>query len=115
MFEPTSRYYNLETRTHERPGRRPDGRPDGRPGGRRPDGRAVTYVRRRFLPPGRTLPELAEVTVTEGDRLDRITARTLGAPEAFWQVADANDAMHPADLTAVPGRRLRVPLPRPTF
>ena len=105
MFEPTSRYYNLETRTYERPGGR-----DAQPGGR-----AVTYVRRRFLPPGRTLPELAEVTVTEGDQLDRITARALGVPEAFWQVADANDAMHPADLTAVPGRRLRVPLPRPTF
>lgn len=98
MFEPTSRYFALETRTDDLP-----------------DGRTVTYVRRRFLPSGRALPEFVEVTVTEGDRLDRITARTLGDPERFWQVADANDAMHPADLTAAPGRRLRVPIPQPSF
>lgn len=98
MFEPSSRYHDLETRTAETP-----------------DGRAVTYVRRRFLPPGRALPDVAEVTVTGGDRLDRLTARTLGDPQAFWQVADANDAMRPADLTAVPGRRLRIPLPQSTL
>lgn len=97
MFASTSRYAALDTRTEAH------------------DGRTVTYVRRRFLPPGRALPTLAEVTVTEGDRLDRIAARTLGDPEAFWLIADANDAMHPASLTAVPGRRLRVPLPQPAL
>ena len=40
-----------------------------------------------------------------GDRLDLITARTLGDPEQFWRICDANDALDPDDL-AEPGRRL---------
>jgi hypothetical protein len=31
---------------------------------------------------------------------------------AFWQLADANEAMHPDDLTSTAGRRLAVPIPR---
>ena len=96
MFEPTSRYHDLETATHELPG-----------------GRVVAYARRRFLPQGADLPLLAEVEVVEGDRLDLLTHRTLGDPEQFWRVCDANDAMSPADLTAEPGRRVRVPVPQP--
>lgn len=95
MFDPTSRYASLPTASYTTP-----------------DGHAVTYVRRRFLPQGETMPLLAEVTVTHGDRLDLITARTLGDPEQFWRTADANDAMNPFDLTAEPGDTLRVPVPR---
>lgn len=95
MFETTSRYYGLATGVHVDP-----------------DGREVPYVRRRFLPAGDTLPLLAEVTVDQGDRLDLIAARTLGVAEAFWRIADANDAMDPATLTAQPGRRLRVAVPQ---
>jgi hypothetical protein len=58
------------------------------------------------------MPLLIEVLVTEGDRLDLITARTLGDPEHFWRVCDANNAMNPFDLTAEIGRRLRVPIPQ---
>ena len=96
MFDHTSRYYGLETATHELPG-----------------GRVVRYVRRRFLPQGSELPLLAETEVIEGDRLDLITDRTLGDPEQFWRVCDANDAMSPAELTADAGRRIRVPVPQP--
>lgn len=96
MFEPTSRYEVLETVRHT----------DSR-------GRTVAYKRRRFLPQGADLATLAEVTVTPGDRLDNLTARSLGDPEQFWQICDANDAMHPAGLTEEPGRRLRVPVPVP--
>jgi hypothetical protein len=96
MFEPTSRYAPLETATFTTP-----------------DGREVAYVRRRFVPPGRALPLLAEVTVDDGDRLDLVAARTLGDPEQFWRVCDANDALRPDELTEDAGRRLRVPLPRP--
>lgn len=96
MFEPTSRYYSLERATFKTV-----------------DGRTVTYVRRRFLPRGEDLPLLAQVRVIEGDRLDLVTARTLGDPEQFWRVADANDAMNPFDLTATAGRVLRVPVPQP--
>ena len=94
MFEPNSRYYNLESATFTTP-----------------EGEEITYKRRRFLPQGEDLPLLVEVTVTQGDRLDNITARTLGDPEAFWRVAYANNAMNPNDLTAEPGTSIRVPIP----
>ncbi len=94
MFEPTSRYFALATATYALP-----------------DGRTVAYKRRRLLPRGRDLPLLVEVPVTEGDRLDLITARTLGDPEQFWRVCDANDAMNPVELVEM-GRRLRVPVPQ---
>jgi hypothetical protein len=94
MFDPESRYYLLENAEHETP-----------------DGETVVYKRRRFLPQGSRMPLLAQVTVTEGDRLDHLTARTLGQPEQFWRVADANDAMNPPELTAEIGRTLRVPIP----
>ena len=95
MFEPTSRYYAIPTATHTAA-----------------DGREVAYKRRRVLPRGGSLPLLVEVQVAQGDRLDLIAARTLGDPEQFWRVCDANDAMNPADLTAEVGRTLRVPVPQ---
>jgi hypothetical protein len=58
------------------------------------------------------MPLLVEVTVTQGDRLDLITARTLGDPEQFWRICDANNAMNPFALTAEPGRVLRVAMPQ---
>ena len=93
MFDPGSRYYRTPTATLEI------------------DGREVTYLRRRFLPPAEALTTLAEVAVTEGDRLDSIAARTLSNPEQFWRICDAEEAMNPTDLTSRPGRRLRVPIP----
>ena len=95
MFEPHSRYYNLETATYTTL-----------------DGGEIAYKRRRFLPDGETMPTLVEVAVTEGDRLDLITARTLGDPEGFWLVCDANNAMNPVELTEEPGTELRVPIPQ---
>jgi hypothetical protein len=95
MFEVTSRYYNLKTNTYTSP-----------------DGSEITYKLRRFLPQGADLSLLQEVTVLQGDRLDLITARTLGEPEQFWRVCDANDAMDPEDLTAEIGRTLRIPIPQ---
>jgi hypothetical protein len=95
MFETTSRYYTLETATLATP-----------------DGRVLAYKRRRFLPRGENLPLLVEVTVAQGDGLDLITARTLGDPEQFWRVCDANNAMNPPDLSAEPGRTLRIPIPQ---
>jgi hypothetical protein len=95
MFAPNSRYDPVETAIHEDP-----------------DGRHIPYKRRRFLPHGETLPLLFEVSVGVTDRLDQITARTLGSPEAFWQVCDANNSMNPFDLTAEAGRTLRIPLPQ---
>lgn len=93
MFEPTSRYFDLETTTRVLP-----------------DGREVRYVRRRFLPPAAPGTVFSEHTVAEGERLDHITARYLGDPELFWQVADINNAMDPDELTAEIGRKLHVAL-----
>lgn len=95
MFSSTSRYYSIDTATYTRD-----------------DGEEVTYVRRRFLPKAEDMQTLLVVTVAEEDRLDLITARTLGNPEQFWRVADANNAMNPFDLTDEPGRELEVPAPQ---
>lgn len=95
MFDHTSRYATIETAIFALP-----------------DGRAVAYKRRRFLPRADAMATLAEVTVVQGDRLDVITARVLGDPELFWQVCDANDAMDPDELTRQPGRVLRIAVPQ---
>lgn len=97
MFDPTSRYYNLEVATLDAPG-----------------GRTVAYVRRRFLPRGERLALLAEVAVQQGERIDLLAHRTLGDSQAYWRICDANDATDPAALTSEPGRMLRVPLPQGT-
>lgn len=95
MFESTSRYHDLSERRFVTA-----------------DGRVIVYKERRFLPQGKTLPLLVEVTVEQSDRLDLIAYRTLGQPELFWRVCDANDAMDPFRLTAEPGRKLRVAIPQ---
>jgi hypothetical protein len=76
------------------------------------DGRIIRYVPRRFLPDGTAMPLLTTVTVVQGDRLDLIAARTLGDPEQFWRVCDANNAMEPGELTAKNGVTVRVPIPQ---
>jgi hypothetical protein len=73
----------------------------------------ISYVSRRFLPQGDTLPPLVEVAVTQGDRLDLIATRTIGDPGQYWRICDANNAMNPFDLTAELGTILRVPVPQP--
>ena len=95
MFEPNSRYASIPTQSFTQS-----------------DGRKVTYVRRRFLPQGQSLPLLREVVVENEERLDMLTAKTLGDPEQFWHIGDANNAMQPQALMTEPGRRLRVPLPQ---
>jgi hypothetical protein len=99
MFDHTSRYYQLPVATIDLP-----------------DGRTVSYVRRRFLPQGAALPLLAEVAVAQGERIDLVSNRTLGDPLAYWRICDANNAMDPVALAeesaGVPGRLLRVPLPQ---
>ena len=95
MFDHTSRYYNLETATYTTS-----------------DGKSIAYKRRRFLPQGKDLPLLLETRVEQSDRLDLIAHRTIGDPEQFWRICDANNAMNPFDLTEEPGNTLRVPIPQ---
>jgi hypothetical protein len=76
------------------------------------DGARAQYSTRRFLPRGSRLPILAKVQVAEGDRLDLISARAYGTPDALWRICDANDCMNPSELTEEVGALLIVPLPR---
>jgi hypothetical protein len=95
MFDPTSRYFTIEdaviTLTH--------------------NDRKILYKRRRFVPPSETIAILHEISVTAGDRLDNITARTLGDPLQFWRICDANNnSRHPLDLTSTSGKTIKIPL-----
>ena len=92
-FQPTSRYYSIETATYETP-----------------DGSLVRYLRRRFLPPLDRFTPIQEHLVTEDDRLDNITARFLGDPEQFWRICDANPILRPEELEEL-DRRIRITLP----
>ncbi len=94
MFEPTSRYFALETAELELP-----------------EGRVVRYVRRRFIPSAAAATDLASHAVRQGERLDHLATRYLGDPTQFWRICDANGALRPAELTEEPGRRVDVPLP----
>lgn len=74
-------------------------------------GRARPYVTMREVPPPRVRrPEDLGHVVSDGDRLDRVAWQHLGDPELFWRLCDANGALYPDELTAVPGRQLLVPL-----
>ena len=70
----------------------------------------VVYLQRRFLPLSEKFEVLQEHTLTQGDRLDNITDTYLGDPEQFWYLCDANNAMHPDELTAQIGQKLDIPL-----
>jgi nucleoid-associated protein YgaU len=97
LFRSNSRYYGLDTATLTTPA-----------------GKTVIYLRRRFVPSPTRFALLQEHTVTQGDRLDNITANYLGDPEQFWRVADANNAMNPVDLVEPPdkiGSKLKITLP----
>lgn len=93
MFDPSSRYATLEILTRKGP-----------------DGREIRYVSRRFLPGAAQGTVVREHVVTEGERLDHLSARYLGDPELFWQLADVNNALRADELTEETGRRLIVAL-----
>lgn len=92
-FPPTSRYHALPTATLERG-----------------DGTTIRYLTRRFVPQPERYASLGTHVVEQGERLDSISAAELGDPELFWQLCDANRALHPSELEVV-GRTLRVVLP----
>ncbi len=76
-----------------------------------PDGRALVYLRRRFVPPPEAFATVREHIVLGDERLDTITAQYLADPELFWRLCDANRVMWPPDLTAEPGLIIRIPAP----
>lgn len=92
-FPITSRYHRIETATLESE-----------------DGRAIVYLRRRFLPDPDAFALLQEHRVAAGERPDHLAARYLNDPEQFWRLADANGAMQPEELTEEIGRAVRITL-----
>jgi hypothetical protein len=95
MFDAKSRYYNIETAPFVSA-----------------DGRMIAYKRRRFLPAASSALVIGEVTPGKEERLDMFTARTLGDPEAYFRICDANDAMSPFELLDESERAQRIPAPR---
>lgn len=63
--------------------------------------RDVRYVQQRIIPPQNASPTIIEHTVTQGERVDNITARYLGDPLLFWQLCDTNNVVSPEDLERV--------------
>jgi hypothetical protein len=99
MFDPTSRYYSLQTATLTFTGS---------------DGvtRLIAYKRRRFIPSQEGSTTLLEHSVTQSDRLDNLTAQYLGDPLQFWRVCDANLVLHPGELTEEIGQVVKINLPK---
>ncbi|HRJ53118.1 MAG TPA: hypothetical protein PLE99_10135 [Candidatus Thiothrix moscowensis] len=93
LFPPNSRYHGIGVKMCELP-----------------DGTKVTYLQRRFVPSPERFQLLQEHVVTQGERLDHITAQYLADVEQFWRLCDANGATHPQELEEI-GRRLRITLP----
>ena len=94
LFPPNSRYYGVNTSTLTTV-----------------DGKTVAFLQRRFIPAPEKFSLLQEYSVVAGDRLDNLAAKFVGDPERFWQIADANLALRPEELTELVGKILRITLP----
>lgn len=70
-----------------------------------PDGRTVTSVVLRKLPPQPGDPYV----VKHNDRLDLIADDQLSDGTTFWRIADANTSLIANDLVADPGDVILVP------
>ena len=75
-----------------------------------PDGTAVPYLLRRFLPQAGQLATRRTHLVRPGERVDLIANAELGDPELSWLLADANLVERPSDLNQA-GQTIIVPLP----
>ncbi|HEX8261870.1 MAG TPA: hypothetical protein VF547_03240 [Allosphingosinicella sp.] len=73
-------------------------------------GQPVTYLAPRILPQPDGFQPVLRHRVTDSDRIDLLAWRNLGAPTAWWQIADANRAMEPSALPGAPGDVVLVPV-----
>lgn len=92
-FGPASRYAHVETATLTRAGVE------------------VPYLKRRIIAPPEAFETVQEHRVREGERPDTIAADAFGDPELYWRLCDANVVIRPDELTAEPGKRIRITLP----
>jgi hypothetical protein len=98
MFDSTSRYYNVITATLNVV------ESDG-------TSRQLKYVQRRIIPPLDNSLTIVQHTVTQGERLDNITAIYLGDPLQFWRLCDSNNVLRPTELTETAGRVIDIVIP----
>lgn len=98
MFDSTSRYYNVGIATISVT------ESDGTM-------RWVNYACRRIIPQLDASLTIVQHTVTQGERLDNITAMYLGDPLQFWLLCDSNNVLRPAELTETPGRVINIVIP----
>jgi len=99
MFDSASRYYRVKVATLTVTDR------DGLK-------REIRFVKRRFIPPTNSVTTLVEHTVTQGERLDNISAKYLGDPTQFWRICDANYVLRPSDLTDTIGNVIEITMPQ---
>lgn len=97
MFDPTSRYFDIENAFLSVMDK---------------DGtlHSIVYKRRRFILSADDATTVVEHTVTQGERLDNITARYLGDPTQFWRICDTNNAQAPGELEEI-GRVIKITVP----
>jgi len=90
VFQPGSRYHELETAVHEDR--------DGK----------VLYKKRRFIPREEEQTVIGEVRIDQGDRFDLIAFQGYGDPTLFWQICDANRVLYPLREQQHLGRLLKI-------
>ena len=94
LFAPNSRYYGLATTTMTTP-----------------DGRMLSYLTRRFVPPPENFSLLQTYSTVQNDRPDSIAAKFFGDPLLYWRLCDANRVLSPSELTDTIGASLSITLP----
>lgn len=97
MFDPASRYFNIENATMSAQDK------DGAE-------RKIVYKKRRVIPSSEGMTTIVEHTAVQGERLDNITARYIGDPTQFWRICDVNNVMSPDELEEE-GRVIVIALP----
>jgi hypothetical protein len=70
-----------------------------------PDGRKITAVKLRRLPPTTGEPRV----IIGNDRLDVMAHRKYADGTRFWHIADANSELQANDLLQPPGRLIMEP------
>lgn len=93
-FPPNSRYFGVAVAMLEQKNQEP-----------------VAYLKRRFVPPPENFSAVQEHMLVQGDRIDNLAAKYLGDAELYWRLCDANRAVRPGALTAIPGTTLVITLP----
>jgi hypothetical protein len=89
MFDPDSRYANLQPLTVAGP-----------------NGNPVQIVPIRFIA---STDAVISRRIAQGDRPDLLAYEFYKEPQLFWRVADANEVMRPSELVADPGSLIGIP------